>query len=70
MKLPILTLVAALWLAQGCATRSVVVIDTAKDVVRLDEPVTASVSTYDHGVWKSAGKAKLPAGWYAGPGRK
>ena len=55
----------------GCATRSVTVIDTNADWVRLDEPVRASVSvTHDGVTWISVGEMELPAGWYAGPGPK
>jgi hypothetical protein len=56
----------------GCATRSVVVIDSQKDWVRLTKPVKASVATYDRATskWVDAGKAELPAGMYVGPGKK
>lgn len=44
------------------------VIDSARDVVRLDKPARASVSTMQNGKWTHAGRVTLPAGWYAGPG--
>jgi hypothetical protein len=47
-----------------------VVIDTQKDWVRLTAPVKARVSVYKNGQWVESGKATLPAGWYAGPGKK
>jgi hypothetical protein len=56
-------------LLASCATRSVVVINTAEDVVRIDRPVKARVSVTRDGVtWESAGTMTLPAGWLAGPG--
>ena len=56
-------------LLAGCATRNVIVINTEDDIVRLDKPVNAEVSTTKDGVtWKHAGKMTIPAGWYATPG--
>lgn len=58
-------------LLAGCATRSVTVVNTTDDIVRLDAPVKARVSTTSDGrVWKSAGTMTIPAGWYATPGPK
>ena len=55
----------------GCATRSVKVIDTSSDWVRIKKPVATVVETYQgNGVWVEAGKMELPAGWMAGPGPK
>jgi hypothetical protein len=55
----------------GCATKTIKVIDTGSDWVRLSAPVKAKVSTYQGaGVWVESGTMELPAGWYAGPGQK
>lgn len=63
--------VGAIILLTNCATRNVVVIDTACDIVRLDKPVKAAVSITRDGVnWIHAGEMEIPAGWYAGPGPK
>jgi hypothetical protein len=67
-KLPLICAVAGMLISvPSCATRAVV-IDTASDVVRLDKPARASVSTMRDGKWTHAGKITLPAGWLAGPG--
>lgn len=61
-------IVALTLLISSCATRSVTVVDTAADVVRIDKPVKAKVSVKRGAVWSEAGTMMLPAGWYAGPG--
>lgn len=59
----------AIIFATSCATRTTTVIDTGADIVRLDAPVKAGkVSVFRDGVWHSAGKMTLPAGWFCGPG--
>lgn len=49
----------------------VVVIDAASDVVRLGPDVRGTIYLQAaDGSWVKQGKAKLPEGWYAGPGPK
>lgn len=53
----------------GCATRSVIVVNTADDIVRFQTPVKARVAvTHDGKTWQDAGVMTIPAGWYATPG--
>lgn len=52
----------------SCATRTVV-IDSQSDVVRLGN-VSGTIYVWTDGAWVLVKKAKLPEGWYAGPGPK
>jgi hypothetical protein len=52
----------------GCQTRTAVVIDSTRDVVRLGPDVRGKVYVWQNGQWQLTGKrVKLPEGWYAGP---
>jgi hypothetical protein len=44
------------------------VIDTARDVIRLDAPAKVSASVMQNGQWTHVGSVTVPAGWFAGPG--
>ncbi len=69
-------LISLLLTLSGCATKTVKVIDTSSDWVRLAAPIKARVSTYQGtdatgaATWVEAGVMELPAGWYCGPGPK
>lgn len=54
----------------GCASRTVTVVDTSTDIVRLDAPTgPVPVSRYvGNGKWEHIGKMILPAGGIYGPG--
>lgn len=52
----------------GCAADRVVVIDRSSDVVRLGRNVRGEVYVWKDGQWVRVGRAKLPEGWWAGPG--
>jgi hypothetical protein len=69
MRTLLKTLSAAgmVFLIAGCATRTVTVVNSQSDVVRLGADVSGHVYTYRDGKWQDAGKMKLPAGWFAGP---
>ena len=67
-RLKKLAVIGMLMCLVGCATKTVTVIDTSSDIVRLDADVRAKVSTYQgNGVWTSAGSMVMPKGWVCGP---
>lgn len=52
----------------GCATKTAVVIDSTRDVVRIGPDVRGRVYVWQNGQWQLTGKkVRLPEGWYAGP---
>ena len=66
-----LTIFSVIMFLAGCATqRSVVVVNSASDMVILIEPAKAHVGTWQGGRWQDAGTMMLPAGWVCGPERK
>lgn len=66
MKLTLLLLL----MATGCATRSTVLVDTARDMVLITRPVKAHIAVWQGGKWVENGTMVIPGGWIAGPERK